>query len=655
MCRGSLLPLWLLVGCVPPEWVESARETAATAETAETAETGDSGGIELVPPTLVLVIIADDLAPSVLWAMPNVTDRLAPDCVRFDRAYVTVPLCCPSRASLFAGGQYPRDTGVLSNESWNGGYHSFVDARTLPTRLQAAGLRTGLVGKYLNGYGIDDDGRVPPGWSLFVATGEIDDAYGTEVTEGSSGPDAPGLGVYGATDETYIVDWLTDRAVRFLEEAPETPTVLFFTPPSPHGATPPALEDRGTSDGYSPRPPSFEEADTSDKPAWLQEVAASSAAEGVDFDASARLMQDNLGALDRGIGRLLDTIEAAGLADRTAVILTSDNGMLHGEHWLSGKGVPYEEAVRVPLLMRVPGVPARDDARLVAVNLDLPATLEELLGLEVGGVGASLRPALEKASAPAARSSVFLEGNSGDHPVWAGVVTERWKYVQWADGARELYDLDNDRWEMESLHQEPPAEADLAALGALIDEHRSLAITTTTLPVATVGESYSAQLESWGGTPPVFWEVAAGALPEGLTLDPGGRLDGVPELAGTRQLLLRVVDSVPSPVTGHAPQFSVTFDMEVVAGAGLAGPSPAWERLPGEPRHYLVRARPGASVRLLVYGDDTRDDAPRVSAPVRADASGRAVIALPALPPSGVGHLFVEVDGLMGAAERVRR
>lgn len=643
MCRGAFLPFWLLVGC------------AAPGETGETAETGDSGGIELVPPTLALVIIADDLAPSVLWAMPNVTDRLAPDCVRFDRAYVTVPLCCPSRASLFAGGAYPRDTGVLSNEAWNGGYHAFVDGRTLPTRLQAAGLRTGLVGKYLNGYDIDDDGRIPPGWDLFVATGEIDDAYGTGVTEGSSRPDAEGLGVYGATDESYIVDWLTDRAVRFLEEAPETPSVLFFTPPSPHGGTPPALEDRGTAAGYSPRPLSFEEADTSDKPAWLQEVAASSAAEGVNFDTSARIMQENLGALDRGIGRLLDTIEAAGLADRTAVIFTSDNGIMHGEHWFAGKGVPYEESVRVPLLMRVPSVPARDDARLVAVNLDLPATLEELLGLDVSGAGASLRPALERASAPAARGSVFLEGNSGDHPVWAGVVTEGWKYVQWADGARELYDLDNDPWEMESLHQEPPAEVDLAAMGALIDEHRSLAITTTSLPVATVGETYSAPLSSWGGTPPLFWELAAGGLPRGITLSPEGRLEGVPEEFCTRRLTLRVVDSVPSPVTGNAAQFSVVLDLEVVQTAGLAGPLPAWERLPGEPRRYLVRARPGASVRLLVYGDDTRDDVPRESAPVRADSAGSAVIALPALPPSGVGHLFVEVDGLVRAAERVGR
>lgn len=628
-----------LAGCVEAPDLESAAPPGESAEPA--------------PPPLVFVILADDLAANAVWAMPTVTERLAPACVRFSRAYVTVPLCCPVRASLLAGGEYPRNTGVQSNEQPNGGFLGFVDDRSLATRLQAAGVRTALVGKYLNGYELEDTGYIPPGWDLFAGVGAIGTAYDTAIIEGSSTPEGAGVGGIGSTDGAYVVDWLVERAITFMEAEPESPTVIFLTVPSPHKGTAPAEEDRDTWADYLPRPPAFKEEDLGDKPAWLQELGAQGAAEDWEFDTDARTMLESLGAIDRGVGHVLDAIEAAGLGERATVIFTSDNGVLQGEHWLAGKGVPYEEAVRVPFYVRTPGAEGREDNRLVAMNLDLPATVAELAGLEPAGEGASLLGALANADAPPARDQVFLETASGDHPVWAGVVTDRWKYVQWGDGSRELYDLDADPWEMESVHDSGVRDADLATLASWVGEHRSLAITTQALEQAVVGQSYAGQLAAWGGTAPLVWSVEAGRMPEGLVLNPQGRLAGVPTRAGNELVMLRVTDSVPSPLTGVPAHFSYNFDLSVVQGLAVASTPPRWERLPGERTRLLVHARVGARVRLVVYSDDTRDDVGTASPEARADRRGRAVLPIPPLPRGGSGALFVEVDGLELPAGRV--
>ncbi len=628
-----------LAGCV------EATPLVSSAPPGETAEPP--------PPPLVFVILADDLAANVVWAMPTVTERLAPECVRFSRAYVTVPLCCPVRASLLAGGEYPRNTGVQSNEQPNGGFRGFVDDRSLATRLQASGVRTALVGKYLNGYELEDGGYIPPGWDLFAGVGEIGTAYDSGIIEGSSTPEAAGVGEIGSTDGAYVVDWLVERAITFMQAEPESPTVIFLTVPSPHKGTAPAEEDRDTWADYLPRPPAYKEEDLGDKPAWLQELGAQGAVEDWDFDTDARTMLESLGAIDRGVGRVLDAIEAAGLAERSTVLFTSDNGMLQGEHWLVGKGVPYEESVRVPFYVRTPGAEGREDNRLVAMNLDLPATVAELAGLEPSGEGASLLGALTSADAPPARDHVFLETASGDHPVWAGVVTERWKYVQWGDGSRELYDLDADPWEMESVHDSGVRDADLATLAGWVQEHRSLAITTQTLAEAAVGRPYTTRLAAWGGTYPLAWSIEAGRMPDGLSLSSGGELAGVPTVAGTELVMLRVTDSVPSPLTGVPAHFSFNFDLSVVQGQAVAGAPPRWERLPGDRSRLLVHARAGARVRLLVYSDDTRDDAGTASPEARADHRGRAVLPIPPLPLGGSGALFVEVDGLEVPAGRV--
>ena len=112
----------------------------------------------------VVVVMTDDQAVDTMSAMPRTRRLLGENGVRFENAFVSYPLCCPSRATQT--GQYAHNHGVLDNHPPNGGYQAFDPEQALPVRLSEAGYRTGFVGKYLNGYGKGKAAReVPPGWS----------------------------------------------------------------------------------------------------------------------------------------------------------------------------------------------------------------------------------------------------------------------------------------------------------------------------------------------------------------------------------------------------------------------------------------------------------------------------------------------------------
>jgi hypothetical protein len=454
---------------------------------------------------------------------------------------------------------------------------------------------------------------------------------------------------------TYNTDFLFGTALDFLDGATDSPTFVLVTLTAVHPSNTPPAEDQGSWAGYRPRPPSFEEADLGDKPAWLQSWAADVAATDRNFDPAVWRMGESLASIDRGMAALSQRIEALGLADRTAIVFTGDNGFLHGEHWLDAKGLPYEEAVRVPLLVRLPGGTPREDDRLVAMNLDLPATVAELAGVDVVSEGMSLaRATLDPTRAPQ-RDHVFIDAAAGDHPPWAGVVTDRWKYVEWGDGDRELYDLHADPYELESLHASPPEEADVERFSAWVDENRSLAITTDTAATATSGTAYTAKLTSWGGTPPLTWEVEGGHLPGGLSLAADGTVSGIPSLHGSFLALIRVTDSVPGPLTGEPAQFSHTVEFPVDPPNAIAPRPPLFTQLSTEPPIFRVNTQPGLAVQVCANRDDTWDNPGSASATVTADGRGTAVVALPTLDPAWSWHLRVVVDGVPRAVGLLQR
>ncbi|HEX2486554.1 MAG TPA: sulfatase-like hydrolase/transferase, partial [Myxococcota bacterium] len=203
--------------------------------------------------------------------MPGVRGELAERGVEFPQAFMTTPLCCPSRASVLSG-SYAHRTGVYRNGGANGGADDFADAESLAVWLEAAGYRTSLIGKYLNGYrALWDPGveppYVPPGWSEWRGMSRVRYwDYSIVEPDGARGyVEVP----YGEEEADYSTDVLREKAKAFIGAAVAAgePFFLYLSFKAPHGPFTPAPRHEGLYQSIAPwRPPSHDEADVSDKP-----------------------------------------------------------------------------------------------------------------------------------------------------------------------------------------------------------------------------------------------------------------------------------------------------------------------------------------------------------------------------------------------------
>lgn len=283
----------------------------------------DEAGVER--PNL-LFVITDDMAVSDLVAMPHLGRWMVDEGTSFTRAYVSVSLCCPSRATMLRG-QYAHNTGVLSNEGSNGGFpvahHLGIEASTVATWLQDAGYRTALIGKYLNDYPeTAADNYVPPGWDEWAAPvgvtpesdGNIYNQYDYILNDNGE------LVEYGDAPEDYASRVYTDRIRRFIEESADADQPFFahLSLPSPHVPATPDPRDAGAEVATeAPRTPSFNEPDVSDKPQWVQELGPFNAFDQTYIDGLHEARQRaNLG-VDRAIGQVVDRLRRAGELDHT--------------------------------------------------------------------------------------------------------------------------------------------------------------------------------------------------------------------------------------------------------------------------------------------------------------------------------------------------
>jgi arylsulfatase A-like enzyme len=348
----------------------------------------------------MVFILADDLDAHSIQYMPNVKALLADQGVTLENYLVNVSLCCPSRTSTLRG-QYAHNTQIMTNQLPEGGFEKVyqlgLEHSTVAIWLQAAGYKTLLAGKYLNRY---PDGAaltyIPPGWNEWYSPVQ-GDAYGEfnyMLNENGA------LVSYGNTPEDYGTDVYGRKAVDFIQRMAQAgnPFFVYFAPYAPHGPFTPAPRHADLFSGAkAPRPPSFNEADVSDKPQYIRNSPLLSDAEIAALDQYYRQRLQSLQAVDEMVAHVITTLSITGQLDHTYIFFTSDNGFHLGQHrLLTGKRGPYEEDIRVTLLVRGPGVPEGKMLDHLTGNIDLAPTWAELARAQAADFidGRSLVPLL---------------------------------------------------------------------------------------------------------------------------------------------------------------------------------------------------------------------------------------------------------------------
>ena len=420
----------------------------------------------------VVLIVADDLRADDLAAMPAVHTHLVAQGTTFTQCLTATPGCAPARASILRG-QYPHNHGVLRGNGPRGGFGRFREqgheTSTLATWLHNAGYRTALIGKYLNAYPIGAaPTHLPPGWDEWAAATK--GGYtGFELNENGS------LTRYRRREAAYQTDVLAAKAIDFVTRSAQQarPFFAYIAPRAPHGtATAAARHDGMFAEESLPSPPSFNVADAAHKPRWLHGLDPLTDADIAGIEQTYRDRLATLQALDELVANLLTALEKAGVLHNTYLVFTSDHGYHLGEHRIpEGKGTPYEEAIRIPLIVRGPGVPVRSANALVSL-IDLAPTIATWAGAAIPGFvdGRSLTPVLGGVAASWRRSVLVTHHHNrptrtDGPPAFTALRADDFSYVEYADGWRELYDLSADPHQLHNhLTTMAPAKAAPIAL-----------------------------------------------------------------------------------------------------------------------------------------------------------------------------------------------
>ncbi len=384
------------------------------------------------------------------WVKTPNLDRLAARGVRFARAFVTLSICSPSRAACLTG-RYGSANGVTTL-----GRPLAEGEKTFAHYLDEAGYRTGFVGKWHLKTAPRDCGfRFV---SQFHSNGPF---YGRTVIEKGEKKIVAGM----------IDDYVARRSIDFIEAAAAdgAPFVLWMCTQLPHMNHQFDWNVRGETlnlyDAASMPVPATWDDDLADKPPYLGTARNRQQALKYGYDRPEAIRRHMLRyaaavtEVDASIGRVLDAIHRRGLEKTTWVLMAGDNGWFLGEHGLTSKVLPYEESMRIPMIVAGPGVAPRVDRHLV-LNIDLAATIVDLAGRPVPDHwhGRSLAP-LVAGEEVAWRESVYYEAPTpslGSRPL-AAVRTARWKYIQTCEPGRgkvafrELYDLESDPQETKNL------------------------------------------------------------------------------------------------------------------------------------------------------------------------------------------------------------
>jgi arylsulfatase A-like enzyme len=420
----------------------------------------------------IVFVMTDDQTPASTSVQRNV-GLIAGEGTTFTQTIASYPLCCPSRATYLSG-QYSHNHGVLHNAGPFGGYARFDNSNALPLWLQRAGYRTMHVGRYLNGYGAQnlDATEVPPGWSDWISgVGEQNSIFNYERWQTNEngqlftrpGPERP---------DEYQTDFYGRRAAEAIDAAApsDQPFFLSLTFAAPHlgqprdpddppllGTPSPAPRHRDAFAGTPlPRPPNFDEADVSGKPRFVSQRPRLSPQMVAAIQENYQQELESLLSVDDAVGAVVNALARNGELDDTLLIYTSDNGFFHGEHRLpSEKILPYEEAARIPLIVRGPGVPRGERIDSLVSNIDWAATIVDVAEARPGRLldGRSLFERIEDPLREPGREIVLENGRGANGvPMFRALRNERYVWIEHRRSREyELYDLVADPYQLRNL------------------------------------------------------------------------------------------------------------------------------------------------------------------------------------------------------------
>ncbi|HSG45310.1 MAG TPA: sulfatase [Anaerolineales bacterium] len=412
------------------------------------------------PPNIIF-ILTDDLDFPLMPYMENTNKLIGDQGATFTNYFVTSSACCPSRASTLRG-QYPHNTGILENSpGFEQFYRNGNDETTIATWMKNAGYKNSYLGKYMNLYpaGVKRT-YIPPGWAdwhVFLDEGE---SFYFAYSMNENGK----LVRYQKKAEDYSTDVIKNRAMEFIDKYSNkrSPFFIFISLYAPHGPSDPAPRHRNIhTDLIYPKSQSFHEEDTSDKPLIIRDLRRTGGIfEIEESDALFVKRVQSMLAVDEMVAELVQLLDANGQLDNTYIIFTSDNGFHMGEHSLpSGKMLPYEEDIHVPLLIRGPNIRPGTIVNEMASNIDIAPTIVELAGAQIADFvdGRSFAPFLYATGQQPTiwRQALLIEtGNlERESPVIAyrGVRTGEFIYIEYENGELEFYDLIADPYQLENL------------------------------------------------------------------------------------------------------------------------------------------------------------------------------------------------------------
>jgi arylsulfatase A-like enzyme len=427
------------------------------------------------PPNFLLVIVDDQARNSFQRPHMRLTFKnLVAQGTRFANGLAAPPDCCPDRAGLLTG-QYPHNHGVFSNRP---GYRSLVDPRnTLPVWLHRAGYRTGMLGKFLNGYGKI---AAAPGFDRWF--GSIGTYFGYNVSDDGV------LRHYGTRRQDYSTHVLTRHAKEFLRGS--KPFFLWLGYNAPHIANrrfqhtqggggpcrgrmpqpPSRAAFRRSLHVPRPTPPAFNEAEISDKPRQIRSLSRLSHNQREQTRRRWHCTLATMKKVDKDLNKIVEELRVEDELSNTIIVYVSDNGYFFGEHRLpNGKGFPYEEALSVPFVVRVPRALTSTPSVVheVVSNQDIAPTLLDYANADpCAGPddcreldGHSLVPLLGGPGQwPAGRGALVeidTKARTECACAYGAIRTRRYLYSRLSTGERELYDLREDPNELRNVAGSP--------------------------------------------------------------------------------------------------------------------------------------------------------------------------------------------------------